>query len=93
MFYSSVRTTEMSLAIMPRKLGGYYRQFHLLAQLYWRDQDFPDRVEHYFRSEIFSGDLEGQNAVMIDNARYFAQLISENRTIVSSMLNWRIVPD
>lgn len=92
-FYSSVRTTEMSLAIMPRKLGGYYRQFHLLAQLYWRDQDFPDRVEHYFRSEIFSGDLEGQNAVMIDNARYFAQLISENRTIVSSMLNWRIAPD
>lgn len=92
-FYSSVRTTEMSLAIMPRKLGGYFRQFYLLAQLYWRDQDFPDRVERYFLDTIFSGDPGGKNAVMIDNARYFAQLISENRMIVNSMLNWQIAPD
>lgn len=92
-FYSSVRTTEMSLAIMPRKLGGYYRQFYLLAQLYWRDQDFPDRVERYFRNTIFSGDPEDKNAVIISNARYFAQLIIENRMIVSSMLNWETASD
>lgn len=90
-FYSSVRTTEMSLAIMPRKLSVYYRQFYLLARLYWRDQDLPDRVEHYFRNVIFDGDPGDKNAVMIGNARYFAQLIVENRTIVNSMLNWQVM--
>ena len=92
-FYSSVRTTEMSLAIMPRKLGGYYRQFSVLARLYWRDEDFPERVERYFRDAVFSGDPEGRNEVMISNARYFAQMISENRVIVNSMLNWDVAPD
>ena len=92
-FYSSVRTTEISLAIMPRKLAGYYKQFYLLAQIYWRDHDFPDRVESYFRDAIFAGDPEGKNAVMISNARYFAQLISENRMIAKSMLNWNDLLD
>ena len=92
-FYSSVRTTEMSLAIMPRKLSRYYRQFFLLAQLYWRDQDFPDRVEYFFKEMIFGGDPEGKNATMIRNARYFARLISENQMIVDSMLNWRDLPE
>lgn len=92
-FYSSVRTTEMSLAIMPRKLSRYYRQFFLLAQLYWRDQDFPDRMEYFFKEIIFGGDPEGKNATMIRNARYFAQLISENQMIVDSMLNWKDLPE
>ena len=87
-FYFSLRTTEMSLAIMPRKLGGYYRQFSVLARLYWRDEDFPDRVERYFRDAVFSGDPEGRNEVVISNARYFAQIISENRMVMNSMLNW-----
>ena len=92
-FYSSIRTTEISLAIMPRKLAGYYKQFYLLAQIYWRDHDFPDRIESYFRDTIFAGDSEGKNAVMISNARYFAQLISENRMIAKSMLNWNDLLD
>lgn len=92
-FYSSVRTTEMSLAIMPRKLSRYYQQFFLLAQLYWRDQDFPDRMEYFFKEIIFGGDPEGKNATMIRNARYFAQLISENQMIVDSMLNWKDLPE
>lgn len=90
---SSVRTTEMSLAIMPRKLSIYYQQFYLLARLYWRDQDFPDRVEHYFRDMIFAGDADNRNAVMISNARYFAQQIAENRIIMNSMLNWEVTPE
>lgn len=92
-FYSSVRTTEMSLAIMPRKLSVYYQPFFLLAQLYWRDEDFPDRVERYFRDTLFEGDPENKNAALISNARYFAQLIIENRIIVDSMLNWRSLPE
>lgn len=92
-FYSSVRTTEMSLAIMPRKLSRYYQQFFLLAQLYWRDQDFPDRVEYFFRDVIFEGDPEGKNMTMILNAKYFAQLISKNQMIVDSMLNWKDLPE
>lgn len=92
-FYSSVRTTEMSLAIMPRKLSAYYRQFYLLARLYYQEPDFPQRVEHYFRDVIFSGDPERRNTVMISDAHYFAQLIADNRMIVSSMLNWKVTPE
>lgn len=89
-FYTSIRTTETSLSIMPRKLSCYYRQFYLLAQLYWRDQNFPDRVERYFQNTIFSGDQEGKYKDVIGNARYFAQLILENKIITESMLNWMI---
>lgn len=92
-FYASVRTTEMSLAIMPRKLANYYRPFHLLARLYWRDEDFPDRAERYFRDVIFSGDPDYKHTVMIQNARYFAQLITENRILIGSMLNWEIATE
>lgn len=92
-FYSSLRTTEMSLAIMPRKLSVYYRQFYLLARLYYQDQDFTDRVEHYFRDVIFSGDPDNTHTVMISNARYFAQLIAENQMIAGSMLNWRFLQE
>lgn len=88
-FYTSVRTTEMSLAIMPRKLAPYYRHFFLLAQLCWRDKNFPDQAERYFRDTIFEGHPNGAQEVLISNARYFAKLISENRMIVDSMLNWK----
>lgn len=88
-FYTSVRTTEMSLAIMPRKLSPYYRYFFLLAQLCWRDKNFPDHAERYFRDTIFEGDPDGTHETIISNARYFAQLIAENPMIVDSMLNWK----
>lgn len=90
---SSVRTTEMSLAIMPRKLSICYQQFYLLARLYWRDQDFPDRVKHYFRDMIFAGDADNRNAVMVSNARYLAQQIAENRIIMNSMPSWEVAPE
>lgn len=87
-FYTSVRTTEMSLAIMPRKLYPYYHQFFLLAQFYWQEKGFPDRVERYFKEVIFDGDSDGSHSHIINNARYFAEKISQNHDIVNSMLDW-----
>lgn len=87
-FYTSVRTTEMSLAIMPRKLYPYYHQFFLLAQFYWQEKSFPDRVERYFKDVIFDGDSDGSHSRMIRDVRYFAEQISQNHDIVNSMLNW-----
>lgn len=87
-FYPSVRTTAASLAIMPGRLSGYYRQFRLLARLYWRDRDFPERVERYFRDVVFAGDPDGRNAAVIGDARYFARLVAGNRPVVDAMLDW-----
>lgn len=94
--YSSIRNTEMSLAIMPRKVSGHFREFFRLAQFFWRDNDFPQRAEAYF-TMLFSmesgdsGNLSPEAQEQIKSAVTFANIICENRKMVSSMMDWREV--
>lgn len=88
-FFFAIRTTETTLSIMPELLGGYYPHFRLLARLYWRDDDFPDRVERYFRDDVFAGDSDGRHTRLIGEAKYFAQIVIEHRNVLGSILDWK----
>lgn len=95
-YYSSIRNTEMSLAIMPRKISGHFREFFRLAQFFWRDDDFPQRAEAYFTMlfSMESGDSRNlcpEAREQIKGAVTFAKIICENRKMVSSMMDWREV--
>ena len=63
--------------------------FRLLARLYWRDDDFPDRVERYFRDDVFAGDSDGRHTRLIGEAKYFAQIVIEHRNVLGSILDWK----
>ena len=90
-FHSVVRNTEMSLSIMPRRMGKYYSKFFRFAQFYWREENFPQRVESYFRDVIFCGSDGSAERRCVTDAVKFAELIQEHRDIVGSMLNWKSV--
>lgn len=91
-FHSVVRNTEMSLSIMPRRLGkNYYSKFFWFAQFYWREENFPQRVESYFRDVIFCGGNGLAERRYVADAVKFAELIQGHRDIVGSMLNWRSI--
>lgn len=92
-FYSAVRNTELSLSIMPRRLGAYYMEFFHIAQFYWRDKDFPERVRKFFKYSVFRNDPRPENERYTNDAVLFAQYIQKNSAIVDSMLNWRCVCD
>lgn len=95
-YCSSIRNTEMSLAIMPRKLSGHFGEFFRLAQFFWRDDDFPQRAKAYFTALL---SLESEDArtlspearEQIETAETFANMICGNREMVSSMMDWREV--
>lgn len=84
-----VKAEEMSLSIMPRRMGKYYSKFFRFAQFYWREENFPQRAEAYFRDVIFRGADGPEARRYAGDARKFAELIQEHRDIVGSMLNWR----
>lgn len=93
---SSIRNTEMSLAIMPRKVSGHFREFFRLAQFFWRDDDFPQRAKEYFTMLLSkdSGDpqtLGEEEWEEIRSAETFAEMICKYRDMVSSMMDWREV--
>lgn len=81
-----------SLAIMPRRIYPHYREFYHLAQFCWRDDDFPETVDKYFR-EFFGGcnpyelTPEEQDYVR-KNAVKMAEFIGKYRDIVDTMINW-----
>lgn len=90
-FHSVVRNTEMSLSIMPCRMGKYYSKFFRFAQFYWREENFPQRVESYFQNVIFRGGDGPVERRYVADAVKFAELIQEHRDIVGSMLNWKSV--
>ena len=94
--YCAIRNTEMSLAIMPRRISPYFMEFFHIAWLHWRNDDFPDRVSGYF-AEMLYGLLRKPTEeadLRLTDAVEFAQMICKNRSIVGPMLNWRrVFPD
>jgi len=90
-FYSAIHNTELSLSIMPRRLGKCFPAFFRFAQLYWREDDFPQRVQRYFAETLFLDDDTSAAHRYTADAVTFAQLICSHRDIVGSMLNWMSV--
>lgn len=90
-FFSALRNTELSLSIMPRRLGKYYSDFFRVSQFYWRDDDFPEQVRQYFEEGVFAGAYDIEAGRVVENAVEFAELICGHRAIIDSMLNWRSV--
>lgn len=87
---SSIRNTEMSLSILPRKLGLYFPHFFRLAQLSWRDDDFPTQARNYFERLLPDG--SPQSREVIRTAEIFAQIISENPGMAGTLVNWGDIP-
>lgn len=83
-FCSVVRNTELSLAILPRRIQERYNDFTRLAQFYWRDNDFPQRVRNYFENKY---NLHSHDHFVKDAVK-FAELICCYREIVDTMINW-----
>lgn len=90
-FYSAFRNTELSLSIMPRRIEKYYSEFFRMAQFYWHDDDFPERIRQHFEDVLFVRDNSAEAKRIVEDAVEFAGLICEHRDIVDSMLNWRRV--
>lgn len=87
---SSIRNTEMSLSILPRKLGSHFQSFFRLAQLSWRDDDFPAQARNYFKRLLPDG--SPQSREVIHTAEIFARIISENPSMAGSLVNWGDIP-
>lgn len=87
---SSIRNTEMSLSILPRKLGPYFPRFFRLAQLSWRDDDFPIQVRNYFKRLLSDGTSQARE--IIRTAEIFARVISDNPNMAGTLVNWGDIP-
>lgn len=85
-FYSVVRVTDMSLAIMPRKMGDNFDDFCRIVRFYWRDNDLSERTRVYFDRLLLVSQEDKERILEI--AVYMANLMTENRRAIGSMLNW-----
>jgi len=91
LFYSVLRNTEMSLSILPRRISDIFMDFFRVAQFYWRDDDFPQRVRCYFEENMTQEKSAREVKTDIDNTVKFAELIRDHKKIADSMLNWKSV--
>lgn len=86
-----------SLAIMPRMIYPHFREFHCLAQFYWRDDDFPEMVDKFFLDFFENNNpyelTAGEQDYLRKNAVKMAEFIGSYREIVDSMLNWLNIYD
>lgn len=84
--YSAVRNTELSLSILPRRLGHFYPKMLKVARAFWREREFPEWTKWYF-TEVLSESYADADAYTED-AVVFAQAIQENKLIINTLLNW-----
>ena len=84
--YSAVRNTELSLSILPRRLGHFYPKMLEVARVFWRERKFPEWTKWYF-AEVLSERYADAGAYTED-AVAFAQVIQENKLIINTLLNW-----
>ena len=83
-FYPAVHATEMTASILPRRLGDYFPQFYQFSRLFWRESDYPQKLENYF------GNILRADRRTLYEAVRFAKLIKKHQgTILGHMLNWR----
>lgn len=84
--YSAVRNTELSLSILPRRLGRFYPKMLEVTRVFWREKDFPKWTKWYF-AEVLSKRYADASAYTED-AVAFARVIQDNKLIINTLLNW-----
>ena len=84
--YSAVRNTELSLSILPRRLGRFYPKMLEVTRAFWREREFPEWTKWYF-AEVLSEHYADADAYTED-AVAFARVIQENKLIINTLLNW-----
>lgn len=89
LYDSSVRNTEMSLSILPRNLGPYFPAFVRAAQLYQREDDFPDLAVAYLE-RLLPKSLPGTGEIF-STAQVLAQMVANYRGMSDTLLDWENV--
>ena len=84
--YSAVRNTELSLSIMPRRLGRFYPKMLKVAKAFWREREFPEWTKWYFAEVLSESDADAD--AYTEDAVAFARVIQENKLIINTLLNW-----
>lgn len=90
-FYSALRSTEMTMSILPRLLEQYFMSFVRFTEFYWWEDDIEQRVEHYFKENICSKYSNEVGEKITRYAKEYAHMVHKYPTIVGSMLNWRFL--
>ena len=85
--------SNYSLSILPRMIYPYFKDFHLIAQFYWRDDDFP-AITRKMLGNIIRNDTTHDNLPdttknrCLESAVKMAELIQKYPDLVDTMLNW-----
>lgn len=95
-FSQSVVTNELTLSIFPVMVAKYSPSYYLnhffrVSQFYWRDDVYVTKLKEYFES--FYRDAEPTKE-QLETTKYsvkLAEIISENKDVVGSLLNWRSI--
>lgn len=93
-YASEVRATEMTLSLLPRRLGSYYEDFCEMADVFWVSDDFPEYIRNAFSragendavSEICYG-----GKYLTRDAEALASAVVSQRDIYHALLEWRNV--
>lgn len=82
-----VCVTELSLGIMPVKLGDCFDDFYRIVRFYFCDDDLVQQVEFCFGNllEIPKNDVRYIVAV------YMSKLMIQYRRVIGSMINWQFL--
>lgn len=84
--YSAVRNTELSLSILPRRLGRFYPNILEVTRAFWREKEFPEWTRWYFAEVLSERDADA--SAYTEDAVAFARVIQENKLIINTLLNW-----
>lgn len=93
-YVSEVRTTEMTLSILPCRLGDRYREFCQLADVLWVSDGFPEyalRALCGAERDSVLNDGNSEEKEYARNVDLFAKAIIDNRDINHALLEWRNV--
>ena len=86
--YSTVRNTELSLSILPRRLGRFYRDMVNITRAFWNERDFLEWVFLSFNVVLPNRDKNDEAKKYIGAALDFARILQDNKLIIDTLLNW-----
>ncbi len=86
LIHSSVRNTELSLALYPRRLKTYYSAVYRIARFFWSEDELPEIMRELLPASLRPHGPQSQQ--YLEDAVHFAEIIRANRSIATTLLNW-----
>lgn len=84
-----------SLGIMPANIYPHFMDFFYVAQLFWRDDNFPERAESYMRGLFTNSEdpnpydlTQEEQRRVIHSSVFLAKQIREYPHLVGTMMDW-----